>query len=177
VEGLTLNEIQRESCRPTPIGQQKRGADSARFDVVIDRRPSAERNVVMMSPNADISAARADADVVLRVRCGGGDGRCGKVQAVIREGMVVDRFWRRCHRFPWWLLERDEVIDAFQVAAAARERAQRAGRRFTPHSITIRPLPHQLREDRETIMEREWRVFEAYRDSHPEEFENDDVSR
>jgi hypothetical protein len=98
--------------------------------------------------------------VVLKVRCGGANGKCGKVQAVMFEdGSLVDREVD-CHRlrsdWEWQALEdRTEVRRAFERARTEWARARRLGRPFRAHEMTLRPVARFAREDSNTRDNRE----------------------
>ena len=99
--------------------------------------------------------------VVLIMRCGGRNGACGRIQAVILNDRKVRYSSVKCHRFDRSFYERPEVYDAFVEALKKRESARRSRRAFKVPSIFVRPLPRHLREDRELRAERDWALFEA----------------
>jgi hypothetical protein len=106
----------------------------------------------------------ADGDaVVVKVRCGGIGGGCGRLRA---EMLFVDglryeiRYTRhRCHNFDAYFHERSEVIDAYLAAVAQYEHAIRTGQPFKAATIVLRPLPRHHRVDRELQAERDWEAF------------------
>jgi hypothetical protein len=110
--------------------------------------------------------------VVLKVRCGGGNGQCGRIQAVMLEdGALVNRK-PGCHRlqsdWEWQALEdRTDVSRAFQRARTEWVYARRSGRPFRAHEVTLRPVARHAREDSGTRLVRE--EFEAFIESHEDE--------
>jgi hypothetical protein len=97
--------------------------------------------------------------VVIVVRCGGGNGSCGRVRALVLDDRSVYYAPIDCHRLPD-LLTRDEVAHAFREASWRHERARRYGRTFRAPTVVVRPLPHRVRLDREAIQARDWERFE-----------------
>jgi hypothetical protein len=101
---------------------------------------------------------------VLVVRCGGQNGRCGKVQAVVLDDGTTRNSRVECHRFDDDFRDHAEVRVALRTALADWERARQSGRAFKVPSIVLRPLPAHLREDQQT---RQGRVaFESWMDWH-----------
>src|SRR5207245_9800785 len=114
----------------------------------------------MTAPDNFAEAMRGDR-VVLIARCGGGNGACGKVRAVLLDDGTVRYAPLRCHRFDAQFPRRPEVAAAFAAARRNWERARRSRRPFTPPSIAVRPLLRNVRRHREIIEARDWARFEA----------------
>jgi hypothetical protein len=107
------------------------------------------------------SEAMSSPRAVLIVRCGGGYGKCGRAQAVVFEDRTVQLANRTCHAFDKDFYLDQAVRDEFTAARTAWERAQRAGRPHRPASMTYRPIPRQVRPDREIHYEDDWTGFVA----------------
>src|SRR5712691_246536 len=87
----------------------------------------------------------AAGQVVLQARCGGRDGKCGKLRAIAFDDRTIRYFPSSCHNFDEYFHERDEVIDAFLAACRELESARRSREPFRPKVIAVRPLVRHLR--------------------------------
>ncbi len=79
----------------------------------------------MTAPDEFAAAMRGDR-VVLIARCGGGNGACGKVRAVILDDGTVRYAPLRCHRFDTQFSWRPEIAVAFAAARRKWDRARRS---------------------------------------------------
>jgi hypothetical protein len=111
----------------------------------------------------------------LVIRCGGRDGRCGKVRAIIEvDGYRITNNPKSCgHRVELFETVRDERRLRPDIAEALLEAEAR--RRSGPHVLVLRPSLRQRRRSREETVEEHWALFLASGESQSTEedhFEN-----